>query len=117
MYMTYDEVYNLIGNELNAITPEEGWQEARLYIKLVRGSLEYHGDFLGDQGEIGDLNVHDMSGDMYDYIVELFVGMNENRTNLWNRAIFKLASGGKFSIDFNWDEELAQESGAPEWSR
>ncbi len=110
MSLTIDEIYNSIGQNMVDNLPSE-WSEAFINverstndaIKLSGGYASLNSDFNSFKFRNFDRKITDEFHNIYKIMTE------ESDQNKWNRAKFKLTPDGKFSIDFDWDQALADE--------
>ena len=109
MSRTVDEIYlSIAQSAVDAI--DEDWEKLSINV-----------EFLGDAAEFDCVYIASGSGRERDFSAgyqfykdfkELFKIMTEEGSNLWNRAVFKLTPDGDFSIDFKWDDDLAEDFNA-----
>ncbi|NOQ65508.1 MAG: DUF600 family protein [Methyloprofundus sp.] len=101
-----DEVYESIAqNIVNVISDD--WSNATLKVEFYINAMELKATYLTLSGKTKDLDtIPQMFKDFKDLY---FIMTKEGELHKWNRATFKLAPTGKFSIDFDWDQELADE--------
>ena len=84
---------------------EGQWDKSTLFVEFFDGAANFKGEaFL--QGDKNNFSVDDNAFDDFD---ELHQITTENLENKWNRAKFTLEPTGKFNMDFEWDQELADE--------
>ena len=107
MTRTINEVYESIAqNIVNSISSD--WKNSNLEVELYDDAAEFDATFETGTGEVEDFSFD--IGQAYDDFEELYAIMTEeNDHHKWNRAKFKLTPDGKFSIDFDWDQELFDE--------
>ena len=110
MSLTIDEIYNSIGQNIVNNLPSE-WLEA--FIDVERGSddaLKLGGGYSSLDSNFTSFKFRNFDRRIVDDFHELYAIMTEeNDHHKWNRAKFKLTPDGKFSIDFDWDQELFDE--------
>jgi len=106
MAATVDDFYREIAQDIAGAIDDE-WQSAVV-------NFEY----TGDSGEFDCVYVKENSTQEFDFDVEFstykaFRALHEITTeggsNPWNRAKFVLEPSCKFSIDFEWDQQLEDE--------
>jgi hypothetical protein len=104
---TVDEIYQHIGETLTAAV-DEPWSEIRLHVEIWTTSTGFTGDYTRDPPEAGiaDLNVSRLGYSVAKALKRLQQIMKAREA--WNRATFKLAPDGRFSVDFAYDEELVR---------
>ena len=110
MFRTIDEVYGCIAQHLVDCV---GNSWTSLTLEVERGAddaIGYTGIFKTLEDKEEYLDVFELDNHIGNDFNELyFIMTEEGDQNKWNRAIFKLTPDGKFSIDFNWDQALADE--------
>jgi hypothetical protein len=86
---------------------DESWDTAVIDFKYFGGAGEYTGrytsdDFSGEKDfKVGYKN--------YKSLKRIHEITTEGGSNMWNKALFTLQRSGEFSIDFEWDQALADE--------
>lgn len=104
MTNTIDAIYKNIGqNIFNEMT--ENWDKAIIHAELHGDAGKFNGEYI-DNGITKYFEVYD---DALDDFEELNKITTEGGKNKWNRASFTLLNTGKFNIDFEWDQALADE--------
>jgi len=110
MSLTIDEIYESIGQNVIENLPTE-WLEA--FIDAERSTddaLKLSGGYSSIDSEFTSFKFRKFDRRIVDEFHELYSIMTkEGNQHKWNRAKFKLAPDGKFSIDFDWDQALADE--------
>ncbi|MCC5453124.1 antitoxin YezG family protein [Rheinheimera sp. UJ51] len=105
--MTVDEIYlEIAHNIIDAI--ETQWTVAIITCELAEDAGRFKGIYKEDIESAVD---HDfgVSYETYKAFKNLHEITTEGGENKWNRAKFTLYPTGKFSIDFEWDQGLANE--------
>ena len=80
-------------------------QQSLTHLALYRDAANFKGEYKNGS-EVSFFEVYD---DAYDDFEELHDITTEGGSNQWNRAIFTLYPTGKFNIDFEWNQTLADE--------
>ena len=110
MSLTIDEIYNSIAQNMVDNLPLE-WSEA--FINVVRSAsdaLKLSGGYSSLDSDFNSFKFRNFDRRITDEFHDIYAIMTEEGDqHKWNRAKFKLTPGGKFSIDFDWDQELADE--------
>ncbi len=110
MSVTVDEIYDSIGQNAIENLPTE-WSEA--FIDAERSAddaLKLSGGYSSIDLEFTSFKFRKFDRRIVDEFHELYSIMTkEGDQHKWNRAKFKLTPDGKFSIDFDWDQALADE--------
>jgi hypothetical protein len=110
MLRTINEVYECIAQHLMDCV-DNNWSHITFNVERSAGDvIEYTGIFNTLENKEEYLDVFELDNHVGDDFHELYSIMTEEGDqHKWNRAIFKLTPDGKFSIDFDWDQELADE--------
>lgn len=106
--MNVSEIYTQLGQFVVDIIPEDNWTEAFLNIKLVPKNIGMTGKYKSQEGKEVSLRTR-FSEELGNSLFELHRITTEGGHNRWNRALFKLWPGGKFDMEFTWDQELHDE--------
>lgn len=103
---TVNTIYNQIAqNIVNSI--QEPWDEAFINFSYFGDSAKYQGKYATLLNkELKDFKVGYNS---YVLFKELHNITTEDSENKWNKAKFTLKRNGEFNIDFEWDQDLADE--------
>ncbi|MGI9280230.1 MAG: immunity protein YezG family protein [Endozoicomonas sp.] len=107
MDKTVDEVYASIGQQI-AGAISEYWSEAWLTVEFFEDAA----DFKGEYSSKSELKYYEVPDDIFDDFERLYEITTEGESNRWNKAKFTLYPTGKFNIDFEWDQDLADEIAA-----
>lgn len=110
MNLTIDEIYDSIGQNMIDNLPSE-WSEAFIDVERdADDAIELGGGYLSLDSEFTSFKFRNFDRRIVDDFHEVYAIMTEEGDqHKWNRAKFKLTPDGKFSIDFDWDQELADE--------
>ena len=109
-FMTVDEIYLNIGKSIVNAIDDERWNHAKLNIEVVGTSVVgYNGEYITDNNETKNISIRNISRDIRNWIRELHNITTEGNGKKWNKAIFNLNSGGKFNMEFIWDQALDTE--------
>ena len=106
MNINIDVLYQTIAqNIVNSIEGE--WTEAVINFQFFGDAGKYNGRYLTLESRTEqDFTV---GYNNYKAFKQIHQIMTEDGSNKWNRAKFTLYPTGKFSIDFEWDQALADE--------
>jgi hypothetical protein len=106
MARTIDAVYQSIAQNMVDAIPKS-WNSSLLDVEFNGDSAEFDATFETSDGQTEDF---DVEYQVFKDFKELYSIMTEEGDHhKWNRATFKLTPDNKFSIDFDWDQELADE--------
>nr|WP_282579683.1 immunity protein YezG family protein [Paenibacillus odorifer] len=111
-----EELYQLIGNKLIGIIPDE-WSKIYLYAEILPGSriiyfylesntkkeLIYSHSIPKVYG-VDELIYDRLCRELQEYFVELNEGSRGTLDQAWTNLTMNLDSSGKFNIDYNYDE-------------
>jgi Protein of unknown function, DUF600 len=105
---TVEDIYEFVANAL-ASAVDEPWKEIRLHTEMWHTSTGFTGDYTRDPEERGvaDLKVSKLGYGVAKAFEKLQSIMQSNAHEPWNRATFRLAPDGDFSVKFAYDAELA----------
>ena len=107
MEVDVNDLYKVIAESIQNSAKEE-WNEAVLRLMVTNKVVEYNLNFFESNG--GKKSARFVRPDnMSEIILDFHKAMTEGSSNHWNRAIFKLWPGGKFDMEFIWDQELHDE--------
>ncbi|WP_062270713.1 immunity protein YezG family protein [Endozoicomonas arenosclerae] len=107
--MTIDEIYSNIATRIvDAIS--EDWAEAFIEFEYFGDSGEYKGRYITSSSE--ETKNFKVGYKTYKEFKKLHDITTEGESDRWNRAKFTLYPTGKFNIDFEWDQDLADEIAA-----
>jgi len=99
-----DEIYQSIAVGISKNIDGQ-WDKSLLLVEFFDGAANFKGEFYF-QNEKKYFRVDD---DAFDDFEEIYEITTENSENKWNRAIFSLELTGSFNLEFEWDQELADE--------
>ena len=102
---TIDSIYTAIAEHMiNQI--DEEWIDCKIAVEFFESAAEFDTTYTSKSGI-----EHDLKGGypLFKLFKELHELTNESPENNWNRAKFTLEPTGKFKMDFDWDQELADE--------
>ena len=106
--MNIDEVYHAIAqNIVQAI--EADWKHAEVCFERDEDYGGFKCSYSDSEGKLSDF---DVSYSTYKNFKQLHLITSEDESNRWNKAKFTLYPTGKFNIDFEWDQDLADEIAA-----
>ena len=106
MTRTIDDVYESIAQNISSVIQGE-WSNSVLDVEFNGDSADFDATFETFDGQKKDF---DVEYQVFKDFKELHAIMTaEGDHHKWNRATFKLTPDGKFSIDFDWDQALADE--------
>jgi hypothetical protein len=107
---TVDEIYKHVAGALAAAV-DEPWSEIRLLAEIWTTSIGFTGDYTRgppDQGQ-ADLDVSHLGYSVAKAFMRLQTIMASSSAHEpWNKATFKLAPDGNFSVNFTYDEALVR---------
>jgi hypothetical protein len=106
---TVDEIYEHVADAL-AKAVDEPWSEIRLHAEIWTTSIGFTGDYTReppDQGQ-ADLDVCHLDYSVAKAFKSLQKIMASSAHEPWNKATFKLAPDGAFSVNFAYDEALVR---------
>jgi len=93
--MTFEEIYENIGQSLFNAIDSENWDEAKLNIDFEGdGVVGYSGHYILSSNKI-DISVRQILKEIRNWIRELHEITTYGAYNKWNKAIFTLFSTGK----------------------
>jgi hypothetical protein len=99
-----EEIYHSLAiGIINGIETE--WDKAQIFAEYFEDSANFKGEF-SLKNNIDFFEVDDQAFEDFEELYEITTEDSENK---WNRAKFTLEPTGKFNIDFEWDQELADE--------
>ncbi len=81
------------------------WEKATLSVEFFEDSADFKGEYFTHKTK----KFFEVSDHAFDDFEELYKLTTENPVNKWNRAKFTLESTGDFNMEFEWDQELADE--------
>ena len=103
---TVDEIYNSLAKGIVDQLSSE-WETAWINAKVLDDAAGVDGEYRVEGADkVSYFNVKD---EAFDDFEELHQITTEGGSNRWNRAKFILERSGKFSIDFEWDQQLEDE--------
>jgi len=109
MNLTVDEIYTSVAHNILDNVPE-GWKEAFINVERdADDAIELSGGFSSNDTEITSFRFRNFDRRIIKDFHSLHKITTENNSNKWNRAKFTLFPTGKFNIDFEWDQALADE--------
>lgn len=97
----YLDIANLV---VDAI--EDEWRNAVIYIEYFGDAADFEARYETHQLAYKDFITHHSISDL---LKELDSIINPDNTKPWNRAKFYLEPDGEFSMEFAWDQALADE--------
>ena len=107
--MTIDEIYKSIADNVIANVPES-WDKAHIIAERTSTSaLSLKGGYEDESNEFTSFKFRNFDRRIIADFHLLYKITTEGGSNRWNRAKFTLCNDGTFSIDFEWDQELADE--------
>jgi Protein of unknown function, DUF600 len=106
---TVDEIYEHVAGALAAAV-DEPWGEIRLHAEIWTTSIGFTGEYTREppDQEEADLDVGKLGYSVAKAFMRLQKIMASSAHGAWNRATFKLAPDGQFSVNFTYDDELVQ---------
>lgn len=110
MGLKIDEIYSSIAqNMIDNLPPT--WLESFIDIERdADDAIELSGGYSSLDSEFTSFRFRDFDDRIVNDFHEIYNIMTEEGDHhKWNRAKFKLTPDNKFSIDFDWDQNLADE--------
>ncbi|WP_395343524.1 immunity protein YezG family protein [Ningiella sp. W23] len=108
--MNIDEIYKEISLSMLDNVVCSKWKRAFLDIEYYGSdALELGGGYDSPEGLFTSFKFRNFSRKIVQNFHDLHQITTENPKNNWNRAKFTLFPDGEFTIDFKWDQELADE--------
>lgn len=101
-----NDVYQEIGVAVNSAINEE-WDEATIDFEFFGDAGTAKGRYVASNGE-GAKNFK-TGYKIFKLFKSLHAITCASDSNMWNRAAYSLKKDGQFSIDFQWDQGLADE--------
>lgn len=105
---TVDEIYQSVAANINSVIKEE-WKEAELHIEAFGQMVSNSGTYINGSDETKQMDVDEFDFELTFDLLDLQKIISEGGSNKWNKAIFTLTKGGKFDMEFSWDQELQDE--------
>ncbi|WP_161787483.1 immunity protein YezG family protein [Endozoicomonas numazuensis] len=105
--MTIDDVYAGIGQQI-ADAISDDWSEAWLFVEFFEDAANFKGEYNSNS----ERKFFKVGYKAYKSFKKLYEITTEGESNRWNRAKFTLYPTGKFNINFEWDQDLADEIAA-----
>ena len=105
--MCVNDLYQEIATNIHKCIPE-AWDNAVLDIEAADGTMEFNGNYCSVAAPETLKNL-EVNYNTFKLFKKLRKVTTENQKNNWNRAKFTLLSDGEFTIEFKWDQELADE--------
>jgi len=101
---------SIVTNIINSIEVDLDWEQATLFVsREASNAIGFKGGTsLNDVRSSFKFRRFDTRQLVKDFHA-LYEITTENESNDWNKADFILFPSGKFSIDFKWDQEMADE--------
>lgn len=106
---TIDDIYKSIAQDIVDNLPDS-WDKAWINAHVIEDAAGVDGEYISAGAQ--DIHYFEVNDQAFDDFEELHEITTEGGRNLWNRAKFVLEPSGKFSIDFEWDQKLADEIAA-----
>ena len=109
MFQNIEEINNAIGQALYDSVNED-WVEIQMNIKLGIESIGYRATYMATNGEIKQIDFWDNDFGLPNKFKKLHQTMTaQTDKHKWNRAKATLTDDMKLNIQFEWDQELADE--------
>jgi len=106
--MTADEIYHFIGQTIvDSIT--EDWRVAMLHIERQHKYTGIKGEYENSKEIISSMDDSLLGYHFSTHIHQLHSITTESGHNRWNKLNFVLYPGGKFEMDFIWDQTYQDE--------
>jgi len=81
------------------------WDKSYLFVEFIGDAANFKGEFYLNE----EKQYFIVDDEAFDDFEELHNITTHDSENKWNRSKFTLEPTGKFNIDFEWDQELADE--------
>jgi len=108
--MTIDEIYLSIAENMINNTPVDNWITSHIDIEYFdEDALEMGGGFITDSNSFTSFKFRKFDRRIVNDFHSIHKITTEKFDNKWNRAKFTLEPTGKFKMDFEWDQKLADE--------
>jgi len=86
----------------------DNWNDIILNVEREADDvIGFEGTYTTLNNETKDLKVNELGDGIDDDFHKLYEFMKERNQQKWNKATLKISKNGDFSIDFNWDDNLA----------
>ena len=105
--MENTDIYHTLAQSI-ADSAKGEWKEAVLKLMVVPKTVEYNLNFIDGLGNAKSVKFVRPSN-LTEQLLNFQRISTEGERNRWNRAIFKLWPGGKFDMEFIWDQKLYDE--------
>ncbi len=107
--MTIDEIYLSIAQNMVNNLPKQ-WLTAHINVEIEGDdALGIKGGYRTESIEFQSFKLRKFDRRIFSDFESLYKTTTEDSENKWNRAVFTLEPTGKFNIDFEWDQKLADE--------
>lgn len=107
--MTIDEIYLSIAQNMVNNLPEN-WLSAHIDAEIeAEDAIGIKGGYEIQNTEFQSFKLRNFDRRIFNDFESLHQITTEDSENKWNRAKFTLEPTGKFNIDFEWDQALADE--------
>ena len=104
MTRTIDDIYmNIANNIVNKIESE--WKYAVIEVEMYGDAAKFKSRYFSEDLE-KPFKLHHSALDDFEDLQKI---TTKGGSNKWNRAKFTLSPSGEFEIDFEWDQDLADE--------
>lgn len=109
MSLTVDEIYKSIAYNIMDNVPDN-WKEAFIDVERdADDAIELSGGSITMEEEFASFKFRNFDRRITKDFHNLHDITTQDDSNRWNRAKFTLYPTGKFNIDFEWDQALADE--------
>ena len=107
--MTIDDIYKSIADNIVTNVPES-WIKAQIIAERAsNNALSLEGGYEDENDAFTSFKFRNFDRRIFNDFHVLHQITTKGGNNRWNRATFSLSNDGKFTIDFQWDQALADE--------
>ncbi|WP_395343502.1 immunity protein YezG family protein [Ningiella sp. W23] len=111
--MTFDQLNEVIAKNMISNSEIKSFESCSLDIEYYGDdAMKFSGGYTCDDKSFKSFKsfkFRKFDDNIMEVVDELHKVTTENPDNNWNRAKFTLFPDGEFSIDFKWDQDLADE--------
>ncbi|WP_308170693.1 immunity protein YezG family protein [Vibrio metschnikovii] len=101
-----DDIYMSLAQGIK-VSIKDSWSMAWINASVLEDTGGIDGEYISSgSDDVKFFSVEDQAFDDFEELHEIMAGDGNVK---WNRAKFTLYPTGKFSIDFEWDQALADE--------
>lgn len=109
MTKSIDELYLSIADNILGNVPDD-WKEATLSVERdAEDAIGVKGGFIDNSNEFHTFKFRNFDRRIFSDFHEIHSITTQNDKSNWNRAKYTLMPSGDFTIDFEWDQSIADE--------